>query len=68
MISSPLDFRTDSTPEVGRWVTDLNNLFLPGDPWQHAGRAQLFYEFRLFERNCTSLTAQVVGKRKLGDE
>lgn len=63
VVSSPLDFRPDSTPEVGCWIEDLNALFEGHDSWEHVGEGELSYEFRLFNRSWTRLTTQVVGKR-----
>lgn len=63
VLSSPMDFRIDSTPVQSNWIDDLNILFSKNDSWSHIGQSELFYEYRSSSRSWTRLCSQVVAKR-----
>ena len=63
VLSSPMDFRSDTTPEQANWIDDLNTLFSRNDTWSHVGQCELLYEYRSSSRSWTRLCSQVVAKR-----
>lgn len=63
LLSSPLHFSEQTTPNVENWVDDCNALFEDVKSWEHVGEEQLFYELCLYNRNWTRYSSQVVGKR-----
>lgn len=67
VMSCPFDFDESTTPNTDAWINDLNVLFGGRSCWSHVGEAEAFYEFRSHARSWTRFSAQVVGKRWLGN-
>lgn len=60
--SSPLDFKSNWTPESGVWIDSLHQLFSSG--WSSVDEAEAYYEFRYYDRVWTRFNCQVICKRK----
>jgi len=65
ILSSPLEFDEQFTPDRARWVTDLRDL-LDDDAWVTVGDSNVLYDFRLYRRGWIRYSSQVVGVRKRG--
>ena len=60
VISTPFDFRIESTPEKTNWLTDLTELF-GTDDWTILGCDDLYYEYRSFNRCWIRFSTQILG-------
>jgi hypothetical protein len=60
VIATPYDFHPDATPDKTDWLTDMRELFAKTD-WNILGDGELYYEFRLYNRNWTRFSSQVIG-------
>lgn len=63
--SSPLDFQSKWTHDGEVWADDLNQIF-PATKWEDVAEAELYYEFRYYNRVWTRFNCQVVCKKRVG--
>lgn len=67
VLSSPLEFDEQFTPERERWITDLRDL-LDDSAWISVDSTDVLYDFRLYRRGWIRYSSQVVCARKRGAE
>jgi SAM-dependent methyltransferase len=65
LVSSPLAFEEEFTPLRDRWVSDINELFLP-NLWAHLGEVDLDYMLRYYDRGWIHYFSQTVIKQRKG--
>jgi len=63
VLSSPLEFDEQFTPDREQWVTDLNDLLDESD-WIPIDSANVIYDFRLYRRGWIRYSSQVVSIRR----